>query len=893
MKQIFRWTLAIVILVAALLCSVGLAETGGIDGNITWSVSNDGVLTINGTGPMNSYAEDYSKTPPTTSAPWGGNITGVIIEDGVTSIGDYAFWCCPNLSSVSLPDTILTIGDWSFEGCTSLVDISIPYGVTTIGNNAFAECPIESLSLPNSVTVIRNSAFMYCSHLTDIIIPNSVSSLGASAFSGCSNLAMVALPEGLTELKSSVFKNCESMVSVNIPVSIATIRNDAFLGCNSLMEVIYLGTEEQWNNISIWYGNENLKRIVARTYNYGASEIFANGTCGKNGDNVSWTLTYGGTLTLSGTGETQIQFSTELVGENEITAAPWGTTVTQVIIEEGVTRIGGNAFLGCDSITSVQLPDSLTIIGGWAFMNCTNLQTIMLPPNITTLGSEAFSRCTSLTNVSIPGNVLQVNVGAFAECTGITEVTIEAGVEAISNSAFYGCTSLDTITIPDSVASILDDAFANCSNLSEVRYTGSKESWNNIAVGNNNSFLVGATVTYNYGVIIDWADPVYTWDENNSSVTAIRVNVNDATHMETETVQVTSEVILQPTCEAMGETTYTSEGFQNAAFVVQSKTLTDVPALGHAWSEPAYSWNEKNTEVTATRVCANDAEHVETETVSVTGEVTKQPTCEEMGETTYTSGEFQNTIFAVQSKTLTDVLALGHAWSVPAYTWNEDNTEVTATRICTSDAKHEETETVSATEEVTKLPTCEELGETTYTSRDFQNAAFTVQSKTLTDISALGHTWNEPTYTWNEDNTEVTATRVCAHDANHTEVETAIATRKLIARPTEDTPGAYEFISSAFENDAFVIQHKAGGSIPAIKTLSVLRLPSGLLSIGEEAFAASLCQAVIIPAGCTTIESKAFAGCTQLVYVYIPASVTHIADDAFEECGLVILDRAE
>ena len=154
-------------------------------------------------------------------------------------------------------------------------------------------------------------------------------------------------------------------------------------------------------------------------------------------------------------------------------------------------------------------------------------------------------------------------------------------------------------------------------------------------------------VTYNcwYLHTHSWGDATYTWAEDNSTVTAT-VTCTDQygnTHDVTETAETTSEITTPATCEAMGETTYTAT-FENEAFAAQTRTVEDVPVAGHAWGEPTYTWSDDNATVTATRVCANDDSHVETETVNTTSEVTKAATCEAMGETTYTAA-FENEAF--------------------------------------------------------------------------------------------------------------------------------------------------------------------------------------------------------------------------------------------------------
>ncbi len=131
---------------------------------------------------------------------------------------------------------------------------------------------------------------------------------------------------------------------------------------------------------------------------------------------------------------------------------------------------------------------------------------------------------------------------------------------------------------------------------------------------------------------------------------------------------------------------------------------------------------------------------------------------------------------------------------------------MTATRSCNNDASHVETETVNTTSEVTKAATCEEKGQTTYTAT-FTNAGFEKQTKTVDNIDALGHDWDEPTYTWADDNSTVTATRVCKHDASHVETETANTTYEVVKEPTiaEEGTGRY---TAVFRASCFATQTK-------------------------------------------------------------------------------------
>jgi|GEM_PF-2957720 len=279
---------------AAAPAVVDSGACGAQGGNLTWVLTSDGVLTISGTGNM----ADYPRLPKSS-------ISSVVINEGVTSIGDGTFYGCSGLASATIPSSVTSIGDsaffgcssltsaaipegvtsiglWTFGSCRSLESVTIPSSVTSIGNMAFSDCSeLGSVTIPEGVTSIGGSAFGHCSSLTSVTIPSSMASIGDGAFSGCSILASVTIPEGVTSIGSGTFAYCSSLESVTIPEgvtsigdrafaycdslenvtipeSVTSIGNYAFSNCGSLTDVHYSGTAEQWKRVRIGTNNEDL-----------------------------------------------------------------------------------------------------------------------------------------------------------------------------------------------------------------------------------------------------------------------------------------------------------------------------------------------------------------------------------------------------------------------------------------------------------------------------------------------------------------------------------------------------------------------------------------------------------------------------------------------------------
>ncbi len=298
------------------LCPTVFAEdvptSGKCGDNLTWRYDEGTkTLTVSGTGPMDDYGADYSYD----YTPWFDlqheeAIRSVVIEPGVTSIGNGAFQWCEALTSVTIPDTVTSIEDGAFYFCTALPTVTIPQSVTNIGIDAFSICKnltsinvdaanknytsvdgvlfskdmmvlykhpggkSGSYQVPSGVTSIAENAFAVCESLTSVTIPESVTSIGEGAFAECSSLTSVTIPGGVTSIGAYTLELCESLTSVTIPASVTSIGGFAFYDCDALKDVYYGGSESQWAQIDIdnsQYGNYSLTKAAIH-YNSGAAD---------------------------------------------------------------------------------------------------------------------------------------------------------------------------------------------------------------------------------------------------------------------------------------------------------------------------------------------------------------------------------------------------------------------------------------------------------------------------------------------------------------------------------------------------------------------------------------------------------------------------------------------
>lgn len=490
-------------LITALPITVSAATSGTCGENITWVLDKNGVLTISGTGAI--YSSTYF------DGPWYSNrdsIKSVIIEDGITNICYKAFYACDNLTNVEIPESVTIIEDWAFGSCSALTSVKIPDSVTSIGYAAFYSCDgLTSIEIPDSVESIGEVAFRGCYKMSSAKIGNGVKTIGDGAFLDCTELADVSLGSGLTSIGDRAFYCCNKLTYLTIPESVTYIHYKAFMYCHNLTLRVY---ENSYAHTF----------VEANHFPYELINV-AEGTCGNN---LKWTLSGNGVLTISGTGDME-NYS---AGNGY---APWysyTSDIKEVVIENGVTSIGVSAFECCKSLTSIEIPDGVTSIGDWTFSYCIGLTSVKIPDSVTMIGEYAFFDCDKLTlkvyensyahtyavdngiayklikklneltiskdikkvkygeyrdlkeieKITIPGNVNTIMGTAFFNCKDLKELVIENGVKTIKEAAFASCYKLTNVTIPESVETIDKTAFKYCMKLTKITYGGTRAQWN-------------------------------------------------------------------------------------------------------------------------------------------------------------------------------------------------------------------------------------------------------------------------------------------------------------------------------------------------------------------------------------------------------------------------------
>lgn len=361
--------------------------------NVSWALDKSGVLYIRGMGDM---AENHRLD----SSPWNeiaSKVKTVLIEEGVTSICDRAFFDFTNMTNITISNQVVSIGCCAFSNCQSLESIEIPDSVTKIDEGAFSKCiNLLNITMPRKITTISAEEFSGCESLKKFEIPNSVTTIGKDAFSSCSSLENITIPDNITKLDGT-FSGCEQLVDVKLPSNIINIGDGTFSLCRSL-ESIEIPNSVTNLGAAAFYDCTNLKKI-------------------------------------------EIPDSVETIGSS---AFAYDYNLSNIRLPINLTDLEESVFYGCDNLTSIELPQNITRIGKEAFGH-SGLTTVEIPASVTEIEKSAFIECLDLSHVRISSGVSELGEWMFYGCSNLTDIEIPDSVTRIGETAFWDCNALSDV----------------------------------------------------------------------------------------------------------------------------------------------------------------------------------------------------------------------------------------------------------------------------------------------------------------------------------------------------------------------------------------------------------------------------------------------------------------
>lgn len=526
-------SLGTVLLLFLFICSfMFTAEAAVLDngecsasGTVIWNFYEDGTLIIDGEGEMLSYTE-FSQVP------YGKyfeneEVKKVVIADGITQIGDYAFCFC-SAETIELPVSLKKIGSYSFYGMSKAQNITLPQNLKSVGECAFSSSELLSIKVSEGSAYFCSDekGVLYTYNKDELIfypavetsdeytMPDTVTKIREGAFYGAVNLKSITLSKNLTEIGKSAFKNCTGLDNLVLPYSIRKIDRDAFAGCSNLKSVYYYSDEEALSYVETEESGLEKEEIICNYCNHSSPETRTGvtATCALPGYNEALYCSdcnafvterkitviphkdgdgdkicdecsgeYCSAVTsgfccdaaedvywvLYDNGTIKICGSGKMKDYAQY-ASPFDKYFNDIelaVISDGVTYIGSNAFYEQGKLKKIIASDTLTAVGEGAFENCRALGDITGLTSLTEVGDRAFKNC--VLSIFDFGNKLRyIGKEAFYGCR-FEEVKLLSSAEKTGERSFYFCENLTQVTIGENVKEIGENAFGYCNCLKE------------------------------------------------------------------------------------------------------------------------------------------------------------------------------------------------------------------------------------------------------------------------------------------------------------------------------------------------------------------------------------------------------------------------------------------
>ena len=441
----FTWTFATNTLTVT-YPEAGVQQCGN---DLYWSLAN-GTLTITGSGAMYDYSSG--------SAPWyneRSSIKNLSLPEGLTHIGQYAFYYCSALQSITIPNSVTSIGNSAFYDCNGFASITIPDNVTTIGKQAFYSCEnLISVALGSGITSIGSSAFYYCNNLDYIRIDaQTPPTLGNSGSIYSSPICYV--PVGTLEAYQasswasyvSRFEECEQQITCAEAATrclpTPSVVHYTIYGYVTELTENYSSAS---NTISFWMADMPIGGKVLYAHN-----VVPNATTDRTPQKGDYVKLQGYIMLHDAIPSTAEGCTMEIL------SAPTSNLTTQCgdslywMLSDSTLTIVGSGMM-YDYSTSAPAP--------WSELK-NSFHTLVLPQGLTTIGDNAFADCAALQAVAIPTTVTNIGAAAFQNCTALTQVLIPEGVQHLEDNAFKGCSALATVYAQAQIPPVLGNMVFN------------------------------------------------------------------------------------------------------------------------------------------------------------------------------------------------------------------------------------------------------------------------------------------------------------------------------------------------------------------------------------------------------------------------------------------------
>ena len=523
-----------------------VAASGKLPNGMEWVLDGDtGTLTVAGKGAIPSYRYNY--------APWYNykdSVKSIVISEGITEVGERAFYWCVNCTSLSLPSTLTAIREYGFNNLRNLEYVTLPENLRIMEFCAFSECvALKEIVIPDSVTTCGTSVFSNCYGLKKAVIGNGLKVIPDSMFFADKNLREVTLPDGLTEIGDTAFADC-GLFYFTIPASLRTLGSSVFSGCRNLYD------------FTVDSGNQYYKAIGGVLFTKDGKTLVSY----PGGDIASYYYVPNGTVTIARSAFNEAY------------------RLEHVYFPDSLREIKPYAFAYCNALWSVTFTPNITRIGDSAFRSCKGLYSAIFENPDVVLEASVFADCDTMEFIYLPSRLREIPNGLFYGSQRLSEVTIPSTVTKIGSSAFLDCDSLRTITVPGTVKSVEQQAFDYCDKLETIIFEEGVQRIGWLAIRNNpklKKVVIPSSVT-------TFERPSGTSDKTFDACPNVVVYVNCGTAgwnyvrnygiSYSASHPYTNSTVVQPTCTSQGYTRY----YCNCGTYSYNSNYTS--ALGHSYN---------------------------------------------------------------------------------------------------------------------------------------------------------------------------------------------------------------------------------------------------------------------------------------------------------------------